>query len=67
MELYAGLVRARVPVETHFFVNGEHGVGLAEGDPVLGEWPNLMFNRMRAGGFLTLEPRVAMEGIVKRS
>jgi acetyl esterase/lipase len=65
MELYAGLVRARVPVETHFFVNGEHGVGFAEGDPVLGEWPNLMFNWMRAGGRLTAEPRVAVEGIVK--
>lgn len=65
MELYAGLVRAKIPVETHFFVNGEHGVGFAEGDQVLGEWPNLMFNWMRAGGFLTAQPRVAVEGIVK--
>ena len=65
MELYASLVRAKAPVETHFFVKGEHGVGLAEGDPVLGEWPNLMFNWIRAGGFLTPEPRVAAEGIVK--
>ena len=38
MELYAGLVRAKVPVETHFFVNGEHGVSFPEGDPVLSEW-----------------------------
>jgi alpha/beta hydrolase fold len=65
MELYASLVRAKVPVETHFFVNGEHGVGFAEGDQVLGEWPNLMFNWMRAGGFLTGQPRVVVEGIVK--
>jgi len=65
MELYAGLVRAKVPVETHFFVNGEHGVGFPEGDPVLGEWPKLMFNWARAGGFLNPEPRVAVEGIVK--
>jgi len=65
MDLYAGLVRAKVPVETHFFVNGEHGVGFPEGDPVLGEWPNLMFNWMRAGGFLTSDPRVAAEGVVK--
>jgi acetyl esterase/lipase len=64
-ELYAGLVRAKVPVEAHFFVNGEHGVGFPEGDPVLGEWPNLMFNWARAGGFLTDQPRVAVEGIVK--
>lgn len=65
MELYADLVRAKVPVEAHFFVNGEHGVGFPEGDPVLGEWPNLMFNWARAGGFLTDQPRVAVEGIVK--
>src|SRR5215510_5978997 len=65
MDLYAGLVRAKVPVETHFFANGEHGVGFPEGDPVLGEWPNLMFNWMRAGGFLTSDARVAAEGIVK--
>ncbi len=65
MELYTSLVRAKVPVETHFFANGEHGVGFAQGDPVLGEWPNLMFNWLRAGGFLTTEPRVAAEGIVK--
>jgi BD-FAE protein len=64
-ELYAGLVRARVPAEAHFFVNGEHGVGFPEGDLVLGEWPRLMFNWMWAGGFLTPEQRVAVEGIVK--
>lgn len=65
MELYSSLVRAKVQVETHFFVKGEHGVGFAEGDMVLGEWTNLMFNWMWAGGFLTAEPRVAVEGIVK--
>jgi BD-FAE protein len=65
MELYGSLVRAKAPVETHFFVNGEHGVGFAEGDQVLGEWPGLMFNWMRAGGVLTGQPRVAVEGIVK--
>jgi acetyl esterase/lipase len=65
VELYGSLVRAKVPVETHFFVNGEHGVGFAEGDQVLGEWPNLMFNWMRAGGFLTAQRRVAAEGTVR--
>src|SRR5262245_63265024 len=37
MDLYAGLVRAKVPVEAHFFVSGEHGVGFAQGGPVLGK------------------------------
>jgi acetyl esterase/lipase len=65
LTLYSNLRRAHVKVEAHFFVNGEHGVGLAQGDPVLGEWPNLMFNWIRAGGFLTDQPRVALKGIVK--
>src|SRR5262245_51699718 len=65
MELYAGLVRAKVPVEAHFFVDGEHGVGFAQGGPVLGKWPNLMFKWLWAGGFLTNEARVAVEGTVK--
>jgi acetyl esterase/lipase len=65
IDLYTNLRRARVPVEAHFFLNGEHGVGLAQGDPVLGAWPDLMLNWMRSGGFLTGQGRVAMTGIVK--
>jgi acetyl esterase/lipase len=65
VDLYAALRKANVPVESHFFVNGEHGVGFAAGDPVLGEWPNLMFNWMRSGGFLTGDKRMPVEGIVK--
>jgi acetyl esterase/lipase len=63
--LYGNLRRAQVKVEAHFFVNGEHAVGLAQGDPVLGEWPGLMFNWIRAGGFLTNQPRVAIRGLAK--
>src|SRR5205085_4371497 len=65
LELYSNLLRLKVPVESHFFTNGEHGVGFAQGDPVLGEWPNLMFNWMRTSGFLTAQPHIAAEGIVK--
>lgn len=65
LELYSNLLRLKVPVESHFFTNGEHGVGFAQGDPVLGEWPNLMFNWMRTSGFLTAAPHIAAEGIVK--
>lgn len=64
LELYSNLIKANVPVESHFFANGEHGVGFAEGDPVLGEWPRLMFNWMRASGFLSAGEPVAVEGIV---
>jgi acetyl esterase/lipase len=65
LSLYSSLRAARVPVEAHFFASGEHGVGFAQGDPVLGAWPDLMFNWMRAGGFLTGKQRVALRGLVK--
>jgi hypothetical protein len=63
LSLYANLRRARIPVEAHWFQNGEHGVGFAQGDPVLGAWPDLMFNWIRANGFLTEKPRVAIAGM----
>lgn len=65
VELYAALRRARVPVEAHFFANGEHGVSFAHGDPVLGTWPDQMFNWIRAGGFLTPQKRVAIKGVIR--
>jgi alpha/beta hydrolase fold len=64
-ELYAGLLKAKVPAEAHFFASGVHGVGFAQGDPVLGEWPNLMHRWMTANGFLSAQPRVPLAGVVK--
>jgi hypothetical protein len=64
-ELFAALRQAKAPVEAHFFQNGEHGTGFAQGDPVLGEWPNLMYKWMHAGGFLADGPRVPVKGLVK--
>jgi acetyl esterase/lipase len=64
-ELYASLRQAKTPVEAHFFANGEHGVGFAQGDPVLGEWPNLMFKWMIGSGFLVERQRLALKGLVK--
>ena len=63
-DLYANLSRAKIPVEAHFFAHGVHGVGFAQGDPVRGAWPDLMWNWLRAGGFLTRAPRVAIRGVV---
>ncbi len=63
-DLYVNLSRAKIPVEAHFFAHGVHGVGFAQGDPVRGAWPDLMWNWLRAGGFLTRAPRVALRGIV---
>jgi acetyl esterase/lipase len=63
-ELYAYLSRAGIPVEAHFFARGVHGVGFAQGDPVRGVWPELMWTWLRAGGLLTRAPRVAIRGVV---
>jgi acetyl esterase/lipase len=65
LTMYTNLRKKNVPVEVHFFEKGPHGVGFALGDPVLGEYPNLLYNWMRLKGFLTGEKRVPLEGIVK--
>jgi acetyl esterase/lipase len=63
--LYTEMLQAKVPVEAHFFLNGEHGVGFALGDPVLGEYPKLLMSWMIGNGFLTSKPRQAISGVVK--
>jgi hypothetical protein len=63
LTLYSNLRRARIPVEAHWFADGEHGVGFAQGDPVLGAWPDLMFAWIRNNGFLTGKQRVALKGM----
>jgi hypothetical protein len=64
-EMYSRLYRANVSVEAHFFQNGIHGTGFALGDPVLGQWTNLLHNWLAVGGFLTNKSQVALSGIVK--
>jgi len=65
INLYSRLFQAGVPVESHFFQNGVHGSGFAMGDPVLGEWPDLMHNWVAAGGFLTDKDQVSFGGLVR--
>jgi acetyl esterase/lipase len=64
-EMYSRLYRAGVSVEAHFFQNGIHGTGFALGDPILGQWTNLLHNWLRAGGFLTSKSQIALNGVVK--
>jgi acetyl esterase/lipase len=49
---YLALRKAGVPAEIHVFENGEHGVGLAAGDPALGEWTVLLRNWLRGRGLV---------------
>jgi acetyl esterase/lipase len=65
MNMYMSLRRKGVPAEIHFFERGPHGTGFALGDPVLGEWPSLLYQWLRKRGFLTGLQRMALEGIVK--
>jgi len=65
LDMYTRLYKANAPVEAHFFRNGIHGTGFALGDPVLGEWTNLLHNWMKAGGYLTARPQVSLAGVVK--
>jgi hypothetical protein len=64
-DLYGRLIKAQVSTEFHAFAHGPHGVGLAEGDPVLGAWPGLLETWMRAGGYLTDAPKIPIRGVVR--
>lgn len=52
---FAACRKAGVPVEMHVFEKGRHGVGLAQDDPVLKEWPGLCERWMRSKGWLGKE------------
>jgi len=41
------LGRCKVPFELHVFPHGRHGLGLAEGDSVVGTWPGLCASWLR--------------------
>ena len=47
---YSALVKAGVPAEMHLFQHGSHGAGLAEGNPQLSIWPDLLIKWMRERG-----------------
>ena len=64
-EMFSRLYRAGVSVEAHFFQNGIHGTGFALGDPILGQWTNLLHNWLAVGGFLTSKQQVALSGVIK--
>jgi acetyl esterase/lipase len=43
---------AKIPTEVHFYNYGEHGTSMSPGDPLLGEWPELMITWLKTSGFL---------------
>jgi hypothetical protein len=54
----------KVPVEAHFFPKVDATAGLAQNDVSLSAWPEMFYNWVRAYGFLTDQPRVAIRGTV---
>lgn len=48
---YSALVKAGVPAEMHLFQHGAHGSGLAEANPELRIWPDLLIKWMRERGY----------------
>lgn len=61
---YNALHKHRVPAEMHVFGTGEHGVGLASGDPDTKLWILLLHNWIRRLGFLTTKQRIELSGQV---
>jgi acetyl esterase/lipase len=49
---YLALRGAGVPAEMHVFERGPHGVGLANSDPALSEWSQLLANWLRLRGVI---------------
>ncbi len=49
---YLAFRKAGVPAELHIYEKGQHGVGLAQKDPVLSTWPDRCRAWMEARGFL---------------
>ncbi len=52
VNFYLALLREGVPAELHVFEEGPHGVGLAQKDPQLRKWPELLEGWMHLHGWM---------------
>ena len=59
---YRACRAAGVAAELHVFGYGEHGVGLATGDPDVNQWPGLLLRWLRRTCLLTDQTRIAVTG-----
>ena len=48
---YQALVKNKVSAEVHIFPHGRHGLGLAQTEPEVNAWPDLLYTWMRANGW----------------
>lgn len=59
---YEALRRAGVAAELHVFNHGEHGIGLASGDPDVAVWFTMLKQWLTRRAFLTKRSRIAVNG-----
>ena len=50
--IYLALRKAGVPAEMHIYERGQHGVGLAQSDPMLSTWPSRLADWMKLHGWM---------------
>ena len=48
---YQALIANHVPAEMHIYRHGAHGIGLAQADPLLSTWTDLLYAWMRSNGW----------------
>ncbi len=48
---FQALVKNKVPAELHVFRHGAHGVGLAQANPELSGWPDLLYHWLHENGW----------------
>jgi len=53
VRFYAALRQAGIPAELHIFEQGDHGVGLAQKNPQLRRWPDLLDGWLRLHGWIS--------------
>ena len=64
VQFYLALRQNKVPAELHIYRPGPHGVGLMQGDPVLGTWPQHLAAWLRNQAFFSTAPRGSVNGTI---
>lgn len=55
LRLYQALRKNNVPAEIHIFEGGDHGIGLAEKDPLYSIWPELLKRWLVSRGVIPMQ------------
>jgi acetyl esterase/lipase len=64
VQFYLALRKNQVPAELHIYRPGPHGVGLMQGDPVLGTWPQHLAAWLRNQAFFSTAARGSVTGTI---